>query len=45
MLFRSDVVGLRTNIRGERVQLFRLRGEAEEARDLLRAYVDRKSVV
>ncbi|MEM6374537.1 MAG: DUF4105 domain-containing protein, partial [Pseudomonadota bacterium] len=35
-----DVVGVRTNIRKERVQLFRLRGQPEAARDMLTAYVD-----
>ena len=35
-----DVVGLRTNIRKERVQLFRLKGQPEAARNMLTAYVD-----
>ncbi|MDW3221630.1 MAG: DUF4105 domain-containing protein [Paracoccaceae bacterium] len=34
-----DVVGLRTNIRGENVQLFRLNAEIDVARALLEAYV------
>lgn len=35
----QDVVGLRTNIRKENVQLFRLRPDPDAARDLLEEYV------
>lgn len=41
----QDVVGLRTNIRQERVQMFRLRARPEKHRELIEAYVAAANII